>query len=198
MYNLDELRTIYQDINRETERFAAKSGLACKPGCGKCCEFPEISLTTADCLVLAEALWDEGRAEELHAQLSKEPAEASSSPCPIYQPSPQEKHMGRCGMWPVRPGLCRLFGFAAVASSKGTGLAACGIIKAQLAGRPEDRVSADAPILADWSRRIAATHPGLSAKPQPIRSALREALEIVMTQKSWEEAARSAPATTHM
>jgi Fe-S-cluster containining protein len=189
MYNPGELRSIYEEINLQTETFAQKAGLACKPGCGKCCEFPEISLTVTDCLVLAEALWESGKAEALHEKLLQEAASDNSeqtvSPCPIYQPSPVEKHMGRCSMWPVRPGLCRLFGFASMQSGQGRGLAACKIIKAQLEGRSEAEVSKDAPDITSWSRRIAATHPGLSAKPLPIRSALREALGIVITQKSW-------------
>jgi Fe-S-cluster containining protein len=99
---LGALEELYREAEFEMEDWKRKSGVACPDGCGTCCErfHPDILPVEAE-LVAAYLLLKRPdllpRAETL-----------VSEHCPFYAVSGP----GHCTVYPVRPLICRLFGFA--------------------------------------------------------------------------------------
>ena len=81
-------------------------------GCGTCCsEFePTISAVAAE-LIAAYII---GVKRDLKSLVPDSP-EASGPPCLFYSPS----YAGACSIYPVRPLICRLFGYSAVKDRSG-------------------------------------------------------------------------------
>ena len=200
-----ELQLMFAELDAEIIRGARATGLTCRPMCGQCCEFPGIHLSLADAMPLAFELCRDHRGEDMLAALrAQSAADESRGGCPMYRPlttdskttsagtaphgaadaSGQAYRRGRCTAYGARPGLCRLFGFARSSDSPAV-LLACQMLKEdfrdnlvlQRAGH--DSLSA-APQMDAWQRRIAAVFPDLDARPQPIRTTIRQALELVL------------------
>jgi uncharacterized protein len=118
---LARLGEIYDRIAMAQERsLAAIAGkgtaLACHEGCGSCCEgfIPDVMPVEADYL----ADWLLGHRPGLAAailELDDECAPSTPS-CPFYEGG---RPGGCCGIYPARPLICRLFGYAAVRDREG-------------------------------------------------------------------------------
>lgn len=99
---LTALEALYREAELEMDDWKRKSGIACPDGCGICCErfHPDILPVEAE-LVAAYLLLKRPdllpRAETL-----------VTAHCPFYTASGP----GHCTVYPVRPLICRLFGFA--------------------------------------------------------------------------------------
>ena len=119
-----EMTALFESIGRQTRQFAAETGLKCETGCGTCCANPDIETTVAEVLPLAVYLWSISQADDA---LRTRP---SAGACVFYKPDPAVKGHGRCGIYAYRPGLCRLFGFAANRDKYGRRtLATCKVIR---------------------------------------------------------------------
>ena len=119
--SLEGLREIYERIDAEQAASLAAiaargEGLSCPADCGTCCEgfVPDILpvearylaawlLRERPALAARVLAWDDGGAPE-------------APPCPFHEP---ERPGGHCGVYPGRPLVCRLFGFAAVRDREG-------------------------------------------------------------------------------
>jgi Fe-S-cluster containining protein len=111
---------IYTRIERDQESFSASAAardapLRCPPGCGSCCEpfVPDILPAEA----AYAAAWiidrDPALASEIAAWEEERP---SAPPCPFLRISEEGK---RCGIYPARFLICRLFGFSGVRDKEG-------------------------------------------------------------------------------
>jgi Fe-S-cluster containining protein len=178
------VRALYRRLDRRIASFRRASGLGCPPGCGECCLSPEVEATVLEMLPLALDLRCRGLLESTLARLGSggEPPR----PCLFYSPAPLGAFGGHCSVYPWRPLLCRLFGFAAVAGPEGRPeLAVCGRMRAALPDRARAAAAAvlagrlRAPLMRDWSLAAYRLDPALGANPLPINSALKQALERV-------------------
>ena len=97
-------------IDAKTAAVKAASGFQCPSGCGKCCTSRFVEATEVECIPLALALIEQGKASAVleRIKLAKSAGEAT---CVIYEPTNPDGSKGQCGMYDHRPGLCRLFGF---------------------------------------------------------------------------------------
>lgn len=108
---------VFADIDCQTKAFADATGLRCKPGCGQCCLNPGIETTISEMLPLANHLWDTHQALAVTARIE---AQQSQGVCVMFAPSPEGLGQGQCSAYSYRPGICRLFGFAATQMKNGS------------------------------------------------------------------------------
>ena len=177
------VRALYRRLDRRIAAFRRAAGLACPPGCGECCLSPEVEATVLEMLPLALRLRRDGRLARTLAGLgSREPPRR----CVFYSPDPLGAFGGHCTVYPWRPLLCRLFGFASVADPESRPeLAVCGRMRAADPGSARAAAEAvaagrlKAPVMRDWSLAAYRLDPALGSGPQPINTALKQALERV-------------------
>lgn len=187
--NADQVMVAYSQIDQATESFQAATGLHCPPGCGQCCESPNVEATPLEMLPLALELF---RRDDVDVWLERVADVQESGPCVFYKPDPLIPGNGRCQMYQWRPSICRLFGFAAGIRKDGTPeLAACvrhkqlmpdRVAAAQTAIAQSAMTSKNSihiPIFSDCTQAIANLDPHWGTERMPINRALRVALERV-------------------
>lgn len=168
----EQVRELQMTAESKAQEFGQRRGIACPSGCGRCCEYPEIEVSVLDFLPLALDLHRQGKAEELLQRLQDHPG----SNCILYRAEGPGK--GSCGNYAFRPGLCRLFGFAAIRDKEGRPrLATCQVMQHQ-GVRPED--GADAPLFEEYGRQLRGLEGGNPSASLPIPQALQNALEQVI------------------
>ncbi len=182
---IQQIRAHLTAIDNRTAEFARATGLACPPGCGRCCLNPHIESTPLELLPLAAAIHDRGEASLWLDRLAAAERDPASTPCACYQPDPLIPGNGRCGVYELRPGICRLFGFAAVQNKYGEPeLAAC---KHHKTAVPESleraqqavRQGTPIPLFADALAQLAGLGAEADRERLPINQALRVAIARV-------------------
>ncbi|NJL55473.1 YkgJ family cysteine cluster protein [bacterium] len=169
---------LYAEIDRQTAAFAEGTGLACPPGCGACCLSPEVEATVLEMLPLAQWLVHEGRGEEVLADLVR----WGIRQCIFYGFQSEDGTLGRCGVYAVRPLLCRLFGFAAVRDRTGRAqLAACWrhqetVPEAVDRARQAIGLGEPVPLFNEWAMRLSQLDPHYGVERLPINEALGRAI----------------------
>jgi len=102
-----ELLEIYRGLDAETEAFSASCAVHCPPGCGRCCEGFSPPVTRIEADLVALFLLDAA---------CPPPREGSADgQCPFYDAIPAL----HCAIHPVRPLICRGFGFCAFGGKDG-------------------------------------------------------------------------------
>jgi uncharacterized protein len=165
---LDQLRAVYDRIAEAQARSLAAitdrgPALACPEGCGSCCEafVPDVLPVESDLI----ADWLLGNRPELaEALIARDGGNPSAeSPCPFYE---SFRAGGRCGVYPARPLVCRLFGFASVRDRDGVeAFSLCrrmpsrGGRRAWSGARLEDELGSSLPAMADYAAAAAAIAP---------------------------------------
>ena len=176
-----DMMALFESIDCQTIEFAAQTQLKCKSGCGACCTNPDVETTVAEVLPLAVYLWSNGQGEGLLETIR---SKSSKSICAFYKPDPVVKDHGNCSIYAYRPGLCRLFGFAARKDKHGQDiLLTCKIIKdsqAQECKRIQEGLQKgilEAPLLNTHAFAVSNIDPIHGLKLLPINQAIRSALE---------------------
>lgn len=176
-----QVQRIYEELDGKIAEFQKQSGLACESGCGRCCENPAIFATVLEVLPLARFLWQNKHAQVVLKKLEETGAE---NLCVFYRPDPVIPGRGRCGIYPSRPLLCRLFGFAAKSDKHGTPLlVTCPTIKSRCAKEYQDTLKCLAgqalkpPMMTEYALRIYNIDPYLGRQQMPINRAVKTALE---------------------
>ncbi|TVR58458.1 MAG: YkgJ family cysteine cluster protein [Spirochaetaceae bacterium] len=101
---------MYARFDRQAVRWAAKVGVSCPTGCGRCCAVTVPPCSGAEAQLIALHLI-ETRHPRLEAILNRDPDGIDAGPpCPFYDAS-SEYH---CTIYEVRPLVCRAFGYASV------------------------------------------------------------------------------------
>ncbi|MGB3495365.1 MAG: YkgJ family cysteine cluster protein, partial [Elainellaceae cyanobacterium] len=173
----------YAQIDREIEQFQAATQLSCPPGCGQCCENPNVEVTPLEMLPLVLELMRRGDVDDWFDQAQ---AVDQRGTCVFYAADPLIAENGRCQVYEWRPALCRLFGFSTAPDKTGQPrLAAC-IRHKQLTPDivAEAQVAiangtAHAPSLTEATQQILALDPGFGSQIMPINQALSVAIERV-------------------
>ncbi len=183
---IDSLLKIFQEVDAQTSRFRQASGLRCEPGCGRCCENPDVETTVLEMLPIAFELWRKNEAAPLLEKLAHPDVPELPGPCVFYRRDPMIPGHGRCSVYALRPLICRLFGFSAVVNKRNQNIfLTCRTIK-KLHPRAYDRaytavLTDQMPIarMRDYSMKVFAIDPASGDKRMPINQALKMALEKV-------------------
>jgi len=174
------LLKVYEEIDRQTAALKARTGLRCPPGCGTCCSSFEVEATELEMLPAARKLF---RRREALSWLERLRAADDDGPCVFYQPERSARGEGCCGIYILRPAVCRLFGYGAVKNKYGIAqLAVCTVMKKGMPQAAQDAAYAvarglTAPTFTDFARQVAGLEPSLGGRLLPINCALRFALE---------------------
>ncbi len=169
---LTDLEAIYRKADRDTTRWRERGGFACPPGCGTCCERwdPEVLPAEADYLAAWLLRREPGLVSALRESAGPPPPDPGPgrSRCPFYDPA-ADLH---CRVYPARPLVCRLFGFAGLTGRRG---------ETVFPGCPRARPAPGGPfppLMAETGSLLAALG-GAAARPRPLRAAARDALERI-------------------
>ncbi len=178
---IEQVKEIFQQIDRQTTALQIATGLHCPPDCGRCCENPEVETTGVEMIPLALELWQRGSAVEW---ISRSLAVDEKGPCVFYQADPFVSGNGRCSVYQFRPTICRLFAFSTVKNKHGESeLAVCVRHKEIMPEIVADAKKAiadglSAPNFSEVGIQVAMLDP-LGSQQLPINQALKLALERV-------------------
>ncbi len=177
-----KITRLFKKADFHVRKFNDMSGLACTAGCGACCTKADIEATVLEFIPLGYHLWRTGGALPWLERLEQAGAEA---PCVFYEPAAGDSGRGRCGVYPWRGMICRMFGFSANPDKFGRpALITCRRIKET---RPEDvrrinerlATGMPVPVMRHYYMQLANISPSLARERMPINEAMRIALEIV-------------------
>ncbi|GAB3024956.1 YkgJ family cysteine cluster protein [Bowmanella dokdonensis] len=175
------VEAVYDELDHTFGAYQRKTGLACRSGCGSCCNNPEIDATPLEMLPLALNLYDQGRAEQVLEELEQ----YSGFACFHYVRHSLDGIQGQCGVYQQRPALCRMFGAAGVSSKTGgTRLSVCRTIKQDHNEKYQQTLismlSEPPPRMATGKERVRQLDFELGKQDLPINQALKYALERVL------------------
>lgn len=180
----------YAQIDREIDAFQLTTQLQCPPGCGWCCENPNVEATPLEMMPLAIELFQRG---EVEAWLARVQAVNHTGACVFYRPDPLVAGNGRCQVYQWRPAICRLFGFATITNRAGQPELATCVRHKQMAADAVERAQAaitdglTAPNFAELCQQVANLDPYLGTQRLPINQALQVAIERVGLQLQMQE-----------
>lgn len=190
MQRLRELARLVEAVFDELEEsfgsYQSRLGLHCKPGCGACCNNPNIEATVLEMLPLAFQLYDQGKAEQVLEELEM----YSGFACYHYKRSSLDGLMGSCTVYKQRPVICRIFGAAGDRDKHGNNrLSVCRVIKeihaSEYQQALQDLSQQPPPRMTDGKQRVRQLDFALSREDLPINQALKVALQKVLFQSSF-------------
>ncbi|GAA0374691.1 YkgJ family cysteine cluster protein [Bowmanella denitrificans] len=175
------VEAVYDELDHTFGTYQRNSGLACRPGCGACCNNPEIEATPLEMLPLALTFYDQGRAEQVLAELEA----YSGFACYHYVRHSLDGILGQCGVYQQRPAICRMFGAAGVKGKQGeTRLSVCRTIKQDHSDKYQQTLitmlTEPAPKMAEGKDRVRQLDYALGKQDMPINQALKVAIERVL------------------
>ncbi len=154
--------------------FSRHTGISCPPACGDCChsDKPEDSVLSA----LPASLWavDNGKLELLERYALEHP----DKPCVFYDPALERP----CSIYPLRPLICRLFGFAGRRDKYGMiQYLPC----SRMLHKPRLR-DATPPVFSDYSIRLANLYPPLGTDRRQLNAAFFKAAQWLLLRRQYE------------
>ncbi|NUM34108.1 MAG: YkgJ family cysteine cluster protein [Candidatus Brocadiae bacterium] len=100
-----EMKNIYQNLENTIQIFKEKTHLDCIPGCGDCCNRFEPYISVLEGIVIANWLYQNpGELESFFSKIKNK----SEILCPFYKVD----SLFHCGIYPIRPFICRTFAFS--------------------------------------------------------------------------------------
>jgi len=162
-------------------RFARASGLTCPAGCGACCseDKPHDSVLSA----LPAARWavQNGQLELLQQAAAERP----DGTCLFYDP----ERLTHCSVYPLRPLVCRLFGYAGWRDKRG----AAQFRPCRRQPRPQRPIEAVPPVFADYATMLASIYPPLGRQRASLNAAFWQAGQWVLLRARYEDKGNSGP-----
>ena len=177
---------VFLELEKETERFVNKTGVACLEGCSRCCTKSDIYATVLEFLPFAYHAYKERRLVELYENLKL----ITSSGCPLHNPF----HMlnGRisgCTQYVHRGLVCRLFGYSSNKDKSGMlNWITCRELKQtfpDVAGRLKSGEILS-PLYTNYYLKLRAIDITLADEYLPIGEAILKAAEIVLFYYSFK------------
>ena len=98
------VQDIYNEIEHKIGIFKQNTGLNCVPGCGECCNRFEPYISILEALVVSRYLQNTPKAMENFYNSKKR----ENILCPFYIDN-ADYH---CGIYTIRPFICRMYGFS--------------------------------------------------------------------------------------
>ena len=173
---------VYRVIDQGIENLKNECGLSCPFGCGTCCESPNVEASILEMLPVAIWMFESG---EVDMWLEKLATKGDDPTCVFYTPETLSYGQGRCGIYPIRPSMCRLFGYAAVRDKLGNlKFGACKVMKAVSPDEVAEVIAATqrpGAVLsfADASNCVASVDPVLGTARLAINRAVIRAVERI-------------------
>ena len=189
-----EVIRIYQEIDGKRRGLQAAAGIRCPPGCGACCESPEVEATVPEALPLAMEIYRR-KQEEAVLWVIEESENRGDLRCVLYRSGPGAGR-GACSYYDFRPLVCRLFGFASRRNKqRDLEFCACWVIRErtpEAVRRAEIEVfkGLDVPVYQESFMRIASMTPGMGYRRLPINRVLKEALEQLYWRRAGSQSCR--------
>lgn len=179
------VQEVFDQLEKEVADFKSATGLHCAPGCGKCCFKPDIEATVLEFLPFAHYLYKEKKAREWLKRLK-----TNLSPvCMILEPG--RSGAGLCSSYAHRGLICRLFGYSARRDKLSRPqLVTCRVIKTEQKEQYEAAVAQidkglAVPVMTNYYMRLYGIDMDLSRELYPINTAIRKAIEAVLTYYSY-------------
>lgn len=189
MNQLTALREAFDQIDQATQRFCDSTGLHCQKGCGACCTKPHIQTTVLEMMPAAQWLIETNQTDDI---LNKIKTNKLSGRCVFYQPTASDETKGQCGAYHYRPGICRLFAFAANRDKyQKLKLVTCKVIKENF---PDDVKSAEsylakgqpAPMIDEHGLNMMAIDQQNGSVQLSINEALSQAIAKMLLRKQYQ------------
>lgn len=183
------LVALYRQLDRDIDRFARCTGLACLPGCSACCHKPDLTASVLEFLPLAWHLARTGRAEAMREHLA---TLHHHTPCVLLDAT---NLAGGCSMYPHRGLVCRLFGFSVeYDKTDRPRLVTCRAVKddcPELIEHASTLIDAGLPVVAVGRRTLqfASVDFTLANDIHPINQAILRAIDIVLLSRRLRRAA---------
>ncbi|MBF0122945.1 MAG: YkgJ family cysteine cluster protein [Candidatus Omnitrophica bacterium] len=185
------VRRIYVEVDRATQSFRKKVGLGCPDRCGHCCANSNVETTVLEMLPLAEELLRRGEAEAWWQETENRDFPGQ---CVFYIPDEGEQNQGRCGVYALRPLICRMFGYTGNKDKYGRiRLVACNVMKKLLPHVLEEALHRvdigkdQPPVMADVIMRTSMLDPELTKESIAINTAFRKAVERMWLSRRYRE-----------
>lgn len=167
---------VYAELEKKNEQLLKNLEIGCVLGCGKCCEYKDISATPVEFLPYALSLFDNGTLEDTFWKIKEQKSEGCVLLC-----RNGESH-GLCSQYELRGLICRLFGNAAVTDKYGKKqYIGCHLLKErfQSSTKFQDVIDKYAPISFDFQTKMELIDIEYGTMFLPINEAIMKALEIV-------------------
>ncbi len=178
----DDVLRLYEKLDQKIEEFKAVSNLRCPSGCGRCCENPNIFCSVLEVLPLAGQLWQNKSATRILSKIG----ESGCGVCVFYEPNPLKSGNGRCSVYPWRPLICRLFGYAAKQDKYlKSQLVTCPTMKSYCAKEYQqvvenlDQGKIISPLMREYTMQLLTIEPHLGIEQFSINTAVRIAIEKI-------------------
>jgi uncharacterized protein len=179
--SIKEILCLFEKVDIETRRFTGISNIHCPAGCGDCCNSLKIETTALEMMPLAAYLWSKNQADKILSGLSQ----AKSATCIFFKKHPSLSRNGYCGIYKLRPLICRLFGFFTVKDKHGKYVyGSCKIIKQHYPDTYKKALKAieqgmHPSNMTDFAIRVLAQGSDLGRRMLPVNIAAKIALEKI-------------------
>ncbi|MBN2319112.1 MAG: YkgJ family cysteine cluster protein [Acidobacteria bacterium] len=179
---IDRVGALFAEVDRAVEKFRKLTGIKCPDGCGECCSRSRVETTVVEMMPLALELWRNNTAEYWMSRIYEAPDDPV---CIFYKAQPGSSTRGRCTAYPMRPLICRLFGFFTVRNKYGKYVyGSCRVIKQKYPEVYEKAVSMldeinHPSVCTDYSIRMIGMDSMLGSSMLPINRAASVALEKI-------------------
>ncbi len=176
------VNSVFNSLQKETRKFAEKSGLQCPIGCSKCCLKDDIEATPLEFLPFAYNLYKQ---DKLFTYLERMENMPQDGRCILYSPLQTLLEPGGCSQYEYRGMICRLFGFSATISKIGIKqIVTCSSMKNYdrehfdfISNQIQTKLSI--PIMREYYLKLYSIDNNLSMKHYPINTAIKKAVEYV-------------------
>ncbi|MFW5705410.1 MAG: YkgJ family cysteine cluster protein [Bacteroidota bacterium] len=188
-----KVELLFAGLAKEINKFSAKSGLHCLPGCGLCCFKPDIEATVLEFLPMAYRLFMDNKAEEMYEKLSQN---SDRSMCMLLVPLTTENRTGMCDRYNERGLICRLFGYSAmIGKNHKPVLVTCKTIKDNQAEQyrmVSERIAAgsDVPVISNYYQQLRNIDSSLGTAFYPINVSMKKSIEVVLSYYSYRKRPR--------
>lgn len=176
------VNSVFNSLQKETFRYAEKSGMQCPIGCSKCCLKEDIEATPLEFLPFAYSLYKQN---QLFNFLDKTDNMPEDGRCILYNPMQTLLEPGGCSHYLYRGLICRLFGFSAFINKAGEKqIVTCATMKDLDRSRFDEvsdlvQTKLSIPVMRDYYLKLYSIDNNLTMKHYPINTAIKKAVEYV-------------------
>jgi len=177
-----QLIQLYRQVDMETRKFGKIAGIHCPSLCGCCCVTAKVETTPLEMLPLAVHLWSRQKGD---LWLSTINTAGGNRQCVFFKPHISDSKKGRCGVYSLRPLICRLFGFSLSKRKNGSSVySGCKIMKKEFSKKIQNvqKLLEKNPYLlkmTDFSIRLFGIGSTADRELMPINKAAMIALEKI-------------------
>ena len=180
---------LFKSVDKDLEKFRAKTGMKCLSGCGQCCTRPFIEATILEFLPFAYYLYKSDEAFNWMEMLEND---KDAKICKNLAGMIPNGSSGFCQNYTYRGLICRLFGFSAVMDKHGKPvLSTCGVIKNNFPETYQETLKmieegAFVPVMKNYHSRLQTIDYSLTEKMYPINIAILEAIKLVLSHYAYQ------------